>query len=177
MVLIIPATRNSILTLLLRLPFDAVIVHHRFFGRFTLFCSVIHFAYYATSYSLEPFVWLTGLGALVCGSVIFFTSLDYIRRHLFNVFYWSHYSFIGFLTLAYFHCSQTKPFILAGGCLYIGDKLLRLIWMLWPYPMTVFKNKGDSIAQVCCTSSPLSDVSHFSRIIACSFVCSTCPLG
>ena len=146
--LIIPATRTSIATLGLQVAFDHVVVYHRFFGRFTLLCCFIHFGYYFFAYSAEPFVFLTGLGALFCGCIIFATSMDYVRRNFFNVFYWSHYSFVGYLTLAYFHCPQTQPFILTAIVIYVGDKLLRMVWMLWPRKTLMFKNKGDSIAQV-----------------------------
>ena len=146
--LIVPATRNSILTLGLGIAFDHVVVYHRFLGRFTVLCCLIHFYYFYDAYQDEFFVYMTGFGAMTCAVIIFITSLDYMRRNLFNVFYWSHYAFVGYLTLAYFHCSQAKPFILTGAALYVVDKILRFIWMLWPRNMLVFRNKGESIAQV-----------------------------
>ena len=153
-----PATRNSILTLCLALPFDHVVVYHRFFGRFTILCVIIHFAFYIENYSVEPYIYLTGLGAMLCGLVIGVTSLDYVRRKLFNVFYWSHYAFVGYLVLAYVHCDQAKPFILVGALLYVLDKVLRMLWMLWPQTMTVFTNKGDGIAHVSQVNSSRCDV-------------------
>ena len=148
--LIVPATRNSILTLGLALPFDHVIVYHRFFGRFTILCVVSHFYFFIFSYDIEPFIYFTGLGAMLCGFIIMFSSLDYVRRKYFNIFYWSHYAFVGYFVLAYFHVSATRPYILVGAALYLVDKLLRMLWMLWPRTMTVFANKGDSIAHVSC---------------------------
>lgn len=146
--LIIPATRNSILTIGLGLPFDHVVVYHRFFGRFTIFCVIVHFGYYIKDYSKYPYAFLTGFGAMVFGLFIMVTSLDYVRRNLFNFFFWSHYSFIGYFGLAYVHCPQTKPYIIVAILLYVADKLLRMVWMLWPRTMTTFTNKGESIAHV-----------------------------
>ena len=42
-VLVMPATRNSVLTWFLGLPFDHVVAYHRFFGRFTMLCATLHF--------------------------------------------------------------------------------------------------------------------------------------
>lgn len=148
MLLIVPATRNSILTLGLGLPFDHVVIYHRFFGRFTIMCVLIHFVYFIFAYAEESYVYLTGLGAMLFGLIIMVTSMDYVRRKLFNVFYWSHYSFVGYLTLAYFHCPQTQTYILVGAAIYVTDKILRMVWMMWPRTMTTFTNKGDAIAHV-----------------------------
>ena len=146
--LIIPATRNSVLTLGLGLAFDHVIVYHRFFGRFTIGCVLVHFCFYYNAVETEQFVYLTGFGAMTCALIILATSLDYVRRNYFNVFYWSHYAFVGYFALAYLHCGAARPFIMVGVGLYIVDKLLRVIWQLWPRTLVIFQNKGDSIAHV-----------------------------
>ena len=150
MLLIIPATRNSILTLGLGLAFDHVVVYHRFLGRFTILCGLIHFYYFYDIYNFhtEPFVYATGVGAIACGLVIFASSLDYVRRNYFNVFYWSHYAFVGYLGLAYVHCASAKPFIMTGVAFYLLDKILRFLWQLWPRETVIFSPKGDSVAQV-----------------------------
>ena len=150
MLLVIPACRNSILGLFLGLPFDRVVLYHRFIGRFAILCAVVHGAYYVdTAYCLS-YEFVTGAGALLCGLVILFTSLNYVRRNYFNLFFWSHYSFIGYLVLAYFHVPKAKPFILIGSGMYVADKFLRYVWMLWPRRTEIFRAKGDNVAQVCC---------------------------
>lgn len=148
MLLVIPASRNSILALGLGVSFDRVVVYHRVFGRFAILFAVIHGLYYLNKRSEYSFAFNTGCGALFCGLIIYVTSLDYIRRHFFNVFYWSHYSFIGFLGLTYVHVEQTKPFILAALSIYGADKLLRWVWMMWAQEATVFKLKSKNIVQV-----------------------------
>jgi hypothetical protein len=156
MLLIIPATRNSILAVGFGVAFDHVVVYHRFIGRFAIMCVVVHFGYFFKNYNINQFTYFTGLGSMLCGFVIFATSMDYFRRNFFNIFYWSHYSFVGFLILAYFHCSQTKPFILTGIAIYISDKLLRMLWMLWPQELLLFQPKGSSVAQVRFPKNPIT---------------------
>lgn len=156
MLLIVPATRNSILSVVLRWPFDHIVVYHRFLGRFAIFCGVIHGAYYITDSNVDKFVFYTGVASVSCGMLIGLTSIDYIRRKHFNVFYYSHYVFVAFLVLAYFHVAQTKPFILAGSAIYLADKLLRCVWMLWPATATVFTAKSDAVAQVRFPKNPLT---------------------
>ena len=68
MLLVLPATRNSVLTLLLGLPFDHVVVYHRFFGRFTMLCVVVHFGYFFDRFingGLSDQVYVTGFVAFV----------------------------------------------------------------------------------------------------------------
>lgn len=152
MLLIIPATRNSVLTLLLGLPFDQVLCYHRFLGRFAILCGLVHMSYYAyywkDKYHTDRYIYFTGFLAMAFGVVIFFTSLDYFRRNYFNTFFWSHYSFIGYLTMAYIHSQTARPYVIVGIILYLADKLLRFLWTLLPSNMILFKCKEDSIAQV-----------------------------
>lgn len=149
MLLIIPAARNSILTAGLGIAFDHAVLYHRFIGRFAVLCSLIHGYYYLNYYYRSNYTFITGVGALGCGLIISVTSLNYVRRQLFNLFYWAHYSFVGYLVLAYLHAQQARPFILVGGGLYVADKLLRWVWMSWPRECVEFRTKGDSIVQVC----------------------------
>jgi len=148
MLLIIPAARNSILTAGLGIAFDHAVLYHRFIGRFAVLCVLIHGFYYMDYFYRSKYVFVTGVGALICGIIISVTSMNYFRRKLFNIFYWAHYSFVGYLVLAYLHAPQAKPFILLGSVLYIVDKLLRWVWMSWPLDCVEFKTKIDSIVQV-----------------------------
>ena len=68
MVLVLPATRNSVLTWLLGFPFDHVVVYHRFFGRFTMLCALIHFIFYMRQFfsgAYVEWVYLSGFFAFV----------------------------------------------------------------------------------------------------------------
>lgn len=164
MLLVIPASRNSILALGLGMPFDQVVVYHRVIGRVAVLFVVIHGFYYINSRSLYPNAFDTGIGALVCGLFIYITSLNYVRRNFFNIFYWSHYSFIGFLALAYFHSEPTKPFIIVAVVLYLADKVLRWVWMLWPRRTTTFKLKSESVVQVRFPKNPITKGLEMHRV-------------
>eukprot|EP00457_Paulinella_chromatophora_P001159 gb/GEZN01001161.1/.p1 GENE.gb/GEZN01001161.1/~~gb/GEZN01001161.1/.p1 ORF type:complete len:665 (-),score=68.40 gb/GEZN01001161.1/:546-2540(-) len=158
MMLIIPATRNSILTWFLGLPFDHVVLYHRLLGRIALACAVVHFGFYWKAFraSLSSFKYLTGFFAMLCGLIIFVTSVEWFRRSKFEVFYWAHFSFLGYFALAWFHVPQCKPFLAIGVGLYILDKFLRGLWTFLPSRMVLFANKGDSIAQVRFNKNPLT---------------------
>jgi predicted ferric reductase len=58
MLLIIPATRNSILTWFLGLPFDHVVIYHRWLARFTLLCVLIHFCFYLVRFFSHGSEWI-----------------------------------------------------------------------------------------------------------------------
>lgn len=163
-ILTIPACRNSILALGLGLPFDRVVIYHRFVGRFVLLCVIVHMLYYLNGASYNKFAFWTGIGALACCAFIFLTSLNYVRRNHFNVFFWSHYSFIAFLVLVFLHVPQTQPFVIAAVVLYGGDKLLRFLWMAWPNDTVLIKDKGNNVAQIVFPKNPITKRLEWHRV-------------
>jgi len=156
MLLIIPATRNNILTWGMGLAFDHIVLYHRFLGRTAILVAFVHGCFYVTQFvrnattyiNFSDFVNWTGAGALICGLVIVATTFDRVRRRFFNVFFFAHYSFVGFFTFAYMHSAAARPFLLTGIAAYGLDKVLRLLWTLLPRRTLVFRNSGDNIAQV-----------------------------
>jgi len=160
MILIIPATRNSILTWFLGLPFDHVVVYHRFFGRFTLLCAFVHFCYYAEDFGryASQNLYLTGFLAMLCGVLIGLTSVNYLRRNFFNTFFYSHYAFIGYYLFAWLHVSSARPFLAVGLALYLLDKLLRILMTGWSHRCVEFNVKSKGIVQVRFPKSCFSQV-------------------
>ena len=158
MLLVIPACRNSIISLGLGISFDRIIWLHRFIGRFAVGCALVHGYYYIDTYYTQQSIFLTGAGALVCGLLIFVTSMNFFRREYFNLFFWSHYSFVAMLVLVYLHVPQTKSFIIVAVVLYLFDKLLRCVWMLWPRKTLVFKLRSESVALVRFPKNPITRV-------------------
>lgn len=158
MAIILPATRNSVLTWGLGLPFDHVVLYHRVLGRWTLTCVVIHLIASVVMYQgfESDYLWLTGLGSAACGFIISMTSFDYMRRKCFNIFFFSHFSFIGYYGLAFLHSEDTKPFLGIGVAFYLLDRVLRLVTSALPKQTMAFVNKGDSIAQVRFAKNPLT---------------------
>ena len=95
-------------------------------------------------------MYLSGLGAVLFGYVIVVTTFDWVRRNKFTIFFWAHYSFIGYFALAYMHTRYARPFLLVGIALYALDRLLRVVWMWLPRRTLMFRLRGDNIAQVAC---------------------------
>ena len=134
-------------------------LYHRFLGRVTITLALLHGAFYIPNNSGA---YINGMcsAALVCGLIIVCTSFDYIRRKMFNLFFFAHYAFIGFFVFAYLHVYQSRPFLLAGIIFYALDKFLRAVWTLLPRQTLLFRNRGDGIAQV----SSRQHLFHFNLI-------------
>eukprot|EP00462_Mataza_sp_D1_P027126 CAMPEP_0175176190 /NCGR_PEP_ID=MMETSP0087-20121206/33659_1 /TAXON_ID=136419 /ORGANISM="Unknown Unknown, Strain D1" /LENGTH=1777 /DNA_ID=CAMNT_0016467961 /DNA_START=123 /DNA_END=5458 /DNA_ORIENTATION=+ len=158
LLLVLPATHNSILTWVLGLPFDHVIIVHRWLGRWAIFCAMLHMAtFFAIKENYATFLvklqdeyetggqfeMIAGIFAGLCGLIIFFTSLDFMRRKHFNIFFWSHFSFLGFFVGGALHVPQARPFVIASACFYGLDRLLRFVWGLLPSRCHVFEPKND----------------------------------
>lgn len=164
MLLVVPACRNSIIALGLNVSFDRVVWLHRFIGRFCVGCIIVHGAYYINTYNTQKFIFMTGIGALACGIFIGLTSMNFVRRNYFNLFFWSHYIFVVMLILVYIHVKQTHPFIIIAVILYAADKLLRWIWMLWPRTTLLFTARSESVAQVRFPKNPITKLVGFHEV-------------
>lgn len=158
MVLIVPATRNSVLTWFLKVPFDHIILYHRAIGRIALACVALHLVLFLDKLPDEAStpVYYNGLIAAGFGFVILVTTFDFVRRRFFNLFFFSHYSFIFYFYFAYIHFRETHVFILIGVGLYALDRVLRMLWGLCPRRTLVFRAKGEDLAQVRFAKNPLT---------------------
>mmetsp|Transcript_20159 Transcript_20159/g.43790 ORF Transcript_20159/g.43790 Transcript_20159/m.43790 type:complete len:817 (+) Transcript_20159:888-3338(+) len=155
----ITATRNSVLTWFIGIAFDQVLVYHRFVGRLTIVFALIHSGFYINDVfekTSDP-VTLTGLISLGCSFVIVLTSLNYVRRKFWNVFFWSHFSFAGFLVGLYLHASSARPFIVTAIACYCIDKGLQMMRKL-PRRTTVFEKVDDRTVHVQFAKTSLSSL-------------------
>jgi hypothetical protein len=132
--LVVSAIKNSVFTWFLGMAFDQVIVYHRFIGRVTVLASFIHSCFYFNRLLefMSDRVYKTGFIALMFGIFIMISSLNWIRRKYFNVFYWSHIAFVGFIVCVYLHARGARPFILASVASYAVDKILHMVWTQLP---------------------------------------------
>lgn len=94
--------------------------------------------------------------ALVCALGIAVTTTDYMRRQHFNVFFWTHYLFVGFFVFGYVHVPEGQPFLLAAIAIYLLDKVLRVIWSALPKRTLMYRNRGERTAQVRWPKNPLT---------------------
>ncbi|KAL3806863.1 hypothetical protein ACHAXA_004574 [Cyclostephanos tholiformis] len=132
--LVVSAIKNSVLTWFLGMAFDQVIVYHQFIGRVTVVTSFIHSCFYFNRLVefMSDRVYKTGFIALMFGIFITISSLNWIRRKYFNVFYWSHIAFVGFIVCVFLHARGARPFIMVSVASYVVDKVLHMMWTQLP---------------------------------------------
>ncbi|CAB4380220.1 hypothetical protein RhiirA5_358162 [Rhizophagus irregularis] len=132
------ATRNSVFLKLIGIPFERLIRFHRWVGRTIYFLITFHGSFqiqqsYGISNSVSQALFGTttnqwGFLAYISLLIIMFTSHSVIRRYFFEVFYWSHFSFIFFLIFGNLHQPEFLLFTVIGMSLYIVDRLTRFIF-------------------------------------------------
>ncbi|PRP81419.1 ferric reductase-like transmembrane protein [Planoprotostelium fungivorum] len=126
---ILPATRNSLLVVLTGIPFDKAIQFHRWLGRFTVAIASVHAIYTFVDWrnsGLSKNIF--GLVAWICLLVIFVSSFEPLRRRFFEVFYTIHFSFLAFFVLACLHNSKFIPFGISAAILWGMDRMIRMIY-------------------------------------------------
>lgn len=131
---VLPATRNSVVTLLVRLPFERTVVYHRWIGRFTLLASTAHALWYILKWIDEGTVVenmfqnqknLFGFISLLALTIVYVTSIEYIRRHYYQFFRWVHYLFIVFYAFGVLHTFEFLPYVIAASVFNLFDLALR----------------------------------------------------
>ena len=158
MILIIPATRNSILTWCLGMPFDHVVVYHRWIGRWAILCAGIHFILFFNNFLSRSteYVYWTGAAAFASGIVIFVTAISWVRRNHFNIFYYAHFLFIAFFAFGFLHVRETRLYLAIGTLFYVLDRFLRALYTLIPRKTLVFQNKGKDVCHVRFPKNPIT---------------------
>jgi len=131
---VIPATRNSVLTVLVEIPFERTIVYHRWIGRFTFLSSATHGIIHGVRWINEGVLienlfytqkYLFGFISLMSLTVMYFTSIEYIRRHYYQFFRWIHYLFISFFVFGVLHTTEFLKYAIAAAVFYVLDLSLR----------------------------------------------------
>ena len=123
------ASRNSIFTWMVGIAFDEALVYHRFFGRLMVLLALIYSVFYMNDVieKTSDSVTLTGLVSLGFCLVVALSSINYIRRKHFNLFFWSHYSFVGLLVGLFLHAEAARPFVVASVACYCIDKGFQIL--------------------------------------------------
>ena len=55
------------------------------------------------------------------------TSIEPIRRRIFNVFFYSHAAFVAFYVFIFMHSAAARPYVWAAIGVYGADRLLRVL--------------------------------------------------
>ncbi|CAB9519825.1 expressed unknown protein [Seminavis robusta] len=138
------AMRNSLITLLIGLPFERALWYHKVLGRLTFFNGILHTIVAhgdALEKTVHKFLFFdqlnssgTGLFLLIVGVTI--TSFPQVRSWCFEAFYYVHVVFVILMTACAFYHSGILVPILAS-ILWGGDLLCRKIIMAcFRYPRT-----------------------------------------
>lgn len=157
----IPVTRNSFLLWVSRLPLDQTIRYHRWLGRLVIIEAIIHFA---CAVDRPFFSWnmtnLYGLFAFVSLGIIAITSIEYVRRQMFNLFFYIHYIFVAYYALGSLHSDVFLLYACIGGGIYGLDRVIRLIRGIYPRRVTQVQRLSERIVKIqfpknsCCKQQP-----------------------
>jgi hypothetical protein len=75
---------------------------------------------------------------------IFLTSLPWVRRRFYSVFYVSHFAFVAVYVCVWLHVPRYfLPYLATIGTAYLLDRLVRVFWGLYPVRMTQFRLIGN----------------------------------
>ncbi|KAL4193394.1 hypothetical protein AMTRI_Chr06g176670 [Amborella trichopoda] len=139
--LLFPILRVLALPQLLGLQYEVSVRYHIWLGNTMMLFSVLHgftimFAW-GIKHSLqeELLKWqktgsvnLAGEFALMAGLIIWITSIYYIRRKWFELFYWTHHLYGVFIVFFLFHVGDRHFYtVISGVLLFTLDKILRIV--------------------------------------------------
>ncbi|KAJ3021718.1 UNVERIFIED_CONTAM: hypothetical protein HDU68_009498 [Siphonaria sp. JEL0065] len=143
---ILPVSKNSFLATCLNLPYTSLMRVHTWLARSLFWGTVFHagsglvmhviakdniiktyFTVQAGSpWGTSRYQTVMGLTAFTILLIVVCTSLSYVRRKWYNVFYFTHVLVFVFILFAYFHASNCVFFLLPGLILYSIDGIVRL---------------------------------------------------
>ncbi|KAI0084940.1 incomplete iron reductase [Irpex rosettiformis] len=135
-VVVILATKNNVLGMLLGAAYTRLNYLHRFAGRLLILAVNIHAIDYFYKWSLDGVlaeslkkpVPLTGLVGLIAADCLLVFSFEFIRRRFFHTFIVLHViSVIAFFAAVYAHADDALPYLLCGVAAYMFDRLFRLL--------------------------------------------------
>lgn len=138
---LITPIRNSLLTLLIGLPFERALWYHKLAGRLAFAIGILHtYAAHAESVQKAFFEFImidvmnaSGTGLMLLILTVTITSVPQIRRWCFEVFYYVHLVCVAMMTACAFYHSGILIPILAT--LWLGDLICRKVVMAcYRYP-------------------------------------------
>ncbi|GAQ78997.1 Ferric reductase [Klebsormidium nitens] len=161
--LFFPVARDSPLLRLIKMPFERAVRYHRWFAFWMLVATLAHtVGYMSYWYKMGIFNqksrdWrgydvanLPGYFATAVGLLIGVTSLGYVRRRWFEVFFNVHQLYIVFLLMVFWHVGEKHGlvFTLPGVFLFFFDRMQR-VFQSWSYARVLAtKTMPDGSIQV-----------------------------
>ncbi|KAL8139942.1 hypothetical protein V2J09_005963 [Rumex salicifolius] len=126
--LFIPVSRGSVLLRLVDIPFEQAARYHVWLGHLTMFVFTLHgMSYVLFSWDeMDSIAILPGVIALLCGLLMWATALHLVRREYFELFFYTHYLYIGFVIFFALHVGDFIFSVVLGGILiFMLDRFLR----------------------------------------------------
>ncbi|GAQ82742.1 Ferric reductase [Klebsormidium nitens] len=141
--LFFPISHSSFLNYMLGIPFPHLVRYHRWLGHMAMWSLTAHALFYYLYWTANPeinfvhefFDWgqryfinlLAGSISWIFGLALWITSLDWIRRKYFELFYKTHIvGFVGLVVFAQMHYYWMWTCWLPGLLLYAADLAVRL---------------------------------------------------
>jgi len=186
------AMHNSLLTLLLGLPFERAVFYHKLSARLSFVCGIMHtivsfmhpdtdmdiqsqpmensqrelmesstiYSFMGSEPNFGKFMFANsinvgGTGIMVFMTLMIITALPYIRRKVFELFYFVHlFCVIAMLGCAFYHTGYLVP--LLGSLTWGLDFLIRKIYMaLFRYPRKAsVRIISESVVEICFPKTP-----------------------
>ncbi|TPX78461.1 hypothetical protein CcCBS67573_g00314 [Chytriomyces confervae] len=142
---LLPMSKNSFIATLFKIPYTNLFRVHIWLGRGLLQLVTVHFVAYCfgrpktlseilhkmfvfpvdATYGRKSFVSFDGTMTYLVLIAIAVTSMDRVRRCLYNVFFYSHALIFFFIVGAYIHASSNMFFAIPGLIMYTIDGILR----------------------------------------------------
>ncbi|KAF5595127.1 ferric-chelate reductase [Fusarium subglutinans] len=127
------ASRNNLFATLLRIPSPVLLQYHRWIGLATVSHATAHVSFNIQHYIETKQVTTSfgnhriqvGLMAWIALAMLFLTALPIVRRHFFEIFYYTHALFLVFVVGALIHASHGPEFMLPGLLLWGIDRAIR----------------------------------------------------
>ncbi|CAL8470322.1 g9864 [Coccomyxa elongata] len=149
LLLFYPVPRSIFLHWLMGTNFPTLIKYHRWLGHGTMWILSVHgcgfYALWLWEHDwLRGLVWdrngtnmLAGTLSWLSGCALWFTSLEYVRRNYFELFYKTHIlGFLGFMLFGFMHHVSLWAYTMPGLLLYLLDVTLRMAQQVQPVRIT-----------------------------------------
>ncbi|KXS11487.1 hypothetical protein M427DRAFT_47179 [Gonapodya prolifera JEL478] len=136
--ILLTATRNSILETVTGIPFDRMVMYHRWSGYVLYLHMALHSVTELQNWDRQGTMWqqitntkrlLNLYGTLSFLFMVVFVAFSHslFRRRFFNLFYYCHFAFVGYTVFGGLHWDEYALFSAAGMLFYFFDRIIRFV--------------------------------------------------
>ncbi|KAF3777983.1 Ferric reduction oxidase 2 [Nymphaea thermarum] len=126
--LFIPVSRGSAILKVAGLPFEESIRYHIWLGHMAMVVFTIHGLFYMLVWTRVGTSNVVGELSWLCGLPLWVTTLPYIRREMFELFFYTHQLYVLFVFFYVLHVGASYFYMfLPGLYLFMVDRFLRFL--------------------------------------------------